>query len=1107
MAIKTLRVFAEYTSTGFVPMPTAAGIDYGYTLANTFPSTQPSTFQTDDPDLDVTVTAMTDFYVWIRISGTAWNPSYTRNVRVYPDSPDINSVVMNMIIATGPAGVSSYSQIVQTANRLYFNGATTDSVYDSKFAGKTYINELNFGTAPQLATVATSGAYADLSGKPALATVATSGLYTDLSSKPSGTAPISYNSGTNSFQITQANSTTNGFLTSTDWNTFNNKYLLPSGGTTAQYLRGDGTLATFPTTLDSTRLILNGRNTTGTTLTKGTVVYINGVSGNTPLFARAIASADSTSAQTLGVVEFDIPNNSNGVVVLVGAVNNLDTSSYTEGVQLYLSGTTAGAFTSSKILAPTHLVYVGIVTRAHPTLGVIEVKIQNGYELDEIHDVQISSLADKHILYYDNATTLWKHAGVTSVLGFTPYNATNPNNYIARTALSASAPLSYNNTTGAFSIAQANGSTNGFLSSTDWTTFNNKQNALTIGNFTEVNSNVFMFPDGGTGKTIGNLSIQMIQAGASTNGYLSSTDWTTFNNKQSTITGGASTILTSNLTVSRALTSNSSGKVDISAVTTTELNYLSGVTSAIQAQLNAKQNTITNPVTGTGTTNYIPKFTGASAIGNSQIFDNGTNVGIGTTTPTAKLEVNVGLNSLKISGRDTYVDSTEDSTNANIYVTQTGVGDFGQLAGNLVLQARTQGTVYRDIIFAGGLANGNALMTILGEGNVGIGTSAPNSILEIAATTPVFRIQASNTASFHGIEFRAGAGFDAFIKQLPSTGEFRISSGRSVGWGGYMTFYTDTAERMRITSTGNVGIGTSSPTSLWAGTFMQISSDLLIGKLNVNGYSYLSHNVVYDNSSFKSINGGSGVLIGFSGADGFNIDLASGASSAGSTYPSYSTKFKITSGGKLLMSKDQVIGINTADGSDNGYLALSGADGDGHSRGAYIYLSGNERGSDPGMAVIGAGNVIGVGSVIAFRTGAGVEKMRIIGSGNVLIGSTSDNGYKLQVTGSIYATSNIVANSDLTLKKNLKLIENPIDKLMSLNGYSYQWKSDDSYQYGVIAQEVESVMSYAVSTGTNGIKGVSYNQLTPLLIEGFKLHNSEITQLKERVKYLEAKLA
>ena len=97
-------------------------------------------------------------------------------------------------------------------------------------------------------------------------------------------------------------------------------------------------------------------------------------------------------------------------------------------------------------------------------------------------------------------------------------------------------------------------------------------------------------------------------------------------------------------------------------------------------------------------------------------------------------------------------------------------------------------------------------MRITSGGNVGIGTTSPNSILEITATTPVFRIQASDSANFHGIEFRQGAGFDAFIKQLPSTGEFRISNGRSVDWGGHMTFYTDTVERMRITSTGTIQV-------------------------------------------------------------------------------------------------------------------------------------------------------------------------------------------------------------------------------------------------------------------------------------------------------------
>jgi len=74
----------------------------------------------------------------------------------------------------------------------------------------------------------------------------------------------------------------------------------------------------------------------------------------------------------------------------------------------------------------------------------------------------------------------------------------------------------------------------------------------------------------------------------------------------------------------------------------TEISYVKGVTSAIQAQINGKQATLTNPITGTGTANYLSKFTGASTLGNSLVYDNGTNVGIGTTSPTSALQV-VGL--------------------------------------------------------------------------------------------------------------------------------------------------------------------------------------------------------------------------------------------------------------------------------------------------------------------------------------------------------------------------------------------------------------------------------------------------------------------------------
>lgn len=145
-------------------------------------------------------------------------------------------------------------------------------------------------------------------------------------------------------------------------------------------------------------LVVDVRNSTGATLTKGTVVYISGATGQISTVSKAIASGDATSAQTLGMVSADIPNNTNGTVTVTGLISNIDTSAFTDGAQLYLSGTVAGGYTAVKPYAPTHLVYVGVVEYAHPTQGKILVKVQNGYELDEIHDVSINSVAQNDFL-------------------------------------------------------------------------------------------------------------------------------------------------------------------------------------------------------------------------------------------------------------------------------------------------------------------------------------------------------------------------------------------------------------------------------------------------------------------------------------------------------------------------------------------------------------------------------------------------------------------------------------------------------------------------------------------------------------------------------------
>jgi hypothetical protein len=164
-------------------------------------------------------------------------------------------------------------------------------------------------------------------------------------------------------------------------------------------------------------VIAQVRNTTGATLTKGTVVYISGATGQIPTVSKALATTDATSAQTLGMMTADLANNSNGNVTIIGLITNIDTSAYTDGQQLYLSGTTAGTVTATKPYAPIHLVYVAVVEHAHPTQGKLFVKVQNGYELDELHNVSAQSPTTGQTIVYNSATSLWEKNTVSLTAG------------------------------------------------------------------------------------------------------------------------------------------------------------------------------------------------------------------------------------------------------------------------------------------------------------------------------------------------------------------------------------------------------------------------------------------------------------------------------------------------------------------------------------------------------------------------------------------------------------------------------------------------------------------------------------------------------------------
>jgi hypothetical protein len=150
-------------------------------------------------------------------------------------------------------------------------------------------------------------------------------------------------------------------------------------------------------------------NDEATTLNIGEVVFLYGQQGDRASVRRALATGDSTSATTLGVVASSILAASDGPVVTQGYAYGLDLSSFVAGQIVYLSPTVPGGLTAVKPHAPSHLVYIGVVVRANAGDGILYVRAQNGYELDEIHDVAVLSAVDNDIIVYESATNLWKN--------------------------------------------------------------------------------------------------------------------------------------------------------------------------------------------------------------------------------------------------------------------------------------------------------------------------------------------------------------------------------------------------------------------------------------------------------------------------------------------------------------------------------------------------------------------------------------------------------------------------------------------------------------------------------------------------------------------------
>jgi nitrogen fixation protein len=233
----------------------------------------------------------------------------------------------------------------------------------------------------------------------------------------------------------------------------------PTGTAVVGTTQWNNTIGSSQTTLKGGTVILkNGvdlvarvvnKVTPNATLTRAnyTAVRVSGAQGQRLAVAYAQANTDNNSADTIGLVIETIATNQEGFIMTVGQLDDVNTTgslqgeTWADGDVLYLSPTTAGLLTNIKPTGLTgHIVVMGYVEYAHAIHGSIYVKIMNGWELDELHNVYINpaTLANNDLLQYDSASSLWKNeslsnAGVQPTITLTTTGTSGPATLVGST--------------------------------------------------------------------------------------------------------------------------------------------------------------------------------------------------------------------------------------------------------------------------------------------------------------------------------------------------------------------------------------------------------------------------------------------------------------------------------------------------------------------------------------------------------------------------------------------------------------------------------------------------------------------------------------------------